>query len=498
MSDGLNQEPIDQTRPLACAFTPLTKRIVGLILIVVAIFWLSTIRAGHCWADDFAMYVHHAKNIAEGNPYENVKLIPNPYHPLYAPRSTPPLFPVLLVPVYAIAGLDMTAFKLVPVVSFLLALLPIFRLVSYELSCRSSIAVLLVLGFAPYLWNFKDEIRADYVFLLFIYCALLLLHNHFHEPRERVRLIPDSPAIVGVLLFLAYATRPAAVVLLGCALLFDFRRHHRVTKYSVILTITFGFLAVGQHLLFPSTGYAAQAVASGRGPGFYTLIYIITPAVFWANGHSHGVMLLLFVVTTAIAIAGFALRLRRRRTVLELFFGLYLLALIIWPTYEHLRYLIPVLPLYIFYLFGGLEHLATVVPPRAGRILLPLVLAIILVNFAVAYTAMDLHTVPEGLADPETQELLTWVRTSTPEDATIVFYRARLLSLFTGRAAATLNDPKYAATIWSYWKEIDADYLIVSYFDKDFWRDFARTHADKLPVVFRSADFTVHKIALQE
>jgi hypothetical protein len=40
-----------------------------LLLITIAIFHAVTIRQGHIWADDFAMYIHHAQNIVEGRPY---------------------------------------------------------------------------------------------------------------------------------------------------------------------------------------------------------------------------------------------------------------------------------------------------------------------------------------------------------------------------------------------------------------------------------------------
>ena len=66
---------------------------------LIGLFYLATIRPGHAWGDDFAQYIHHARNLATGVPYAATGYIYNPYNPTIGPRTYPPGFPLLLAPV---------------------------------------------------------------------------------------------------------------------------------------------------------------------------------------------------------------------------------------------------------------------------------------------------------------------------------------------------------------------------------------------------------------
>ncbi|MGC1645521.1 MAG: hypothetical protein WA741_06810 [Candidatus Sulfotelmatobacter sp.] len=53
------------------------KIYMGALLVAIGTFHAATVRQGHLWADDFAMYVHHARNIVEGHPYTDTNYIYN-------------------------------------------------------------------------------------------------------------------------------------------------------------------------------------------------------------------------------------------------------------------------------------------------------------------------------------------------------------------------------------------------------------------------------------
>jgi hypothetical protein len=40
-----------------------------LIILAVGAFFLTTLKEGHNWGDDFGLYILHAKNIAQGINY---------------------------------------------------------------------------------------------------------------------------------------------------------------------------------------------------------------------------------------------------------------------------------------------------------------------------------------------------------------------------------------------------------------------------------------------
>jgi hypothetical protein len=64
--------------------------LLAAFLLGIAIFYGFTLRPGHDWGDDFAMYVHHAKNIALGLPYNQTGYIWNPRFPMMGPPTYPP------------------------------------------------------------------------------------------------------------------------------------------------------------------------------------------------------------------------------------------------------------------------------------------------------------------------------------------------------------------------------------------------------------------------
>ena len=68
-------------------------------ILFVAVFYLSTIREGHDWGDDFSQYILHAENLASGAPYAPTRYLYNPDDPVTGPQQYPPGFPIALAPI---------------------------------------------------------------------------------------------------------------------------------------------------------------------------------------------------------------------------------------------------------------------------------------------------------------------------------------------------------------------------------------------------------------
>lgn len=74
--------------PADVAYRAIRLRIISLLmrekiypsalLAALGRFHAATVRQGHLWADDFAMYVHHAQNIVAARPYTDTGYIFNP------------------------------------------------------------------------------------------------------------------------------------------------------------------------------------------------------------------------------------------------------------------------------------------------------------------------------------------------------------------------------------------------------------------------------------
>jgi len=93
------------------------------VIAIAIVFHIATIRSGHLWEGDFALYTAHAINIANGLPFADTGYIFNPENPFLAPKSYPPVFPMFLAPVYKLFGLNLYAIKIANILAFALFLL---------------------------------------------------------------------------------------------------------------------------------------------------------------------------------------------------------------------------------------------------------------------------------------------------------------------------------------------------------------------------------------
>jgi 4-amino-4-deoxy-L-arabinose transferase-like glycosyltransferase len=138
------------------------------LLIFIFVFYASTLRYGHRWGDDYALYIHHAKNVATGFSYSSIGYLLDPYYPSYSVPMAPPVFPLLLAPVYRIFGMNFTALKMEEVVFFVAALAVLFSLFRTYLPPRYGLLLMAVIGLNPYFWNIKDDILSDIPFFFFL------------------------------------------------------------------------------------------------------------------------------------------------------------------------------------------------------------------------------------------------------------------------------------------------------------------------------------------
>ena len=83
--------------------------VIAALLALIAAFHLFVPIAEHGkWNDDANMFILHARNITEGAPYAEMHFIPNP-HMKTTPRYFPPVFPLIISPIYRTMGMDRAA-----------------------------------------------------------------------------------------------------------------------------------------------------------------------------------------------------------------------------------------------------------------------------------------------------------------------------------------------------------------------------------------------------
>ena len=463
------------------------------LLLLVGLYWSLTFREGHGWGGDFSLYIHHAINLLNGFPYGDTGYILNPAVPIVSPQNYPPVFPLLLAPVIFLFGLNLTALKMVVVVCFVLFLAVFTALIKRELPLLYLCAVIIVLGFNPYLWDFKDDIRSDIPFLLFVYVALYLIyHVPPHKRQERGAVAPAI--LTGLFFYLAYGTRTAGIVLPACLVGLDLLQQRKITRFTLVAELVIALGIIGQKLLFPSTDYAAQYTFDPAANLGHIIPYVKSTSVLWDNGYNDGVLLVISLVALASAATAVWLRLRSRPTILELFAFAYALVLVLWPVSQGIRFLIPIVPLFVFYTFYGIWQWGKWLPGNWSARLFWGVTAVILLSYGAKYTTLSFGALPSGVNQPESTALFEFVKEQTAETAVIIFRKPRVLALYTGRASAIYNPEDSEAEQWAFWREIGATYAIVSQWDEPHWQEFINRHPADFQLVYTNADFRVYRI----
>ena len=257
-----------------------------ILISAIGVFYFLTIREGHAWGGDFSLYIHHAKNIAEGLDYEDTGYIYNLYNPSLGPKTYPPIFPLLLAPFYKLYGLNLTAMKIEVIIMFLFFLFVYYMIFKHELPYKYLVMMIVLVGFNPYFWNFKDNVLSDIPFLMWTYLSLFfILKANQSKQSPRIQLLYSMFA--GLLIYLSYGTRSIGIVFIPCLFIHDLIRYKRLTKYTIRATLIFVFLLVLQTVFLHSDrSYFDQFTIDLRNILDNLISYALSLTVLLDNGYS--------------------------------------------------------------------------------------------------------------------------------------------------------------------------------------------------------------------
>lgn len=476
------------------------KVAVLIIIALVGVFYVLTVREGHDWGGDFSMYIHHAANIAQGTKYEDTGFIYNPAVPVMSPKAYPPIFPVMLSPIYRWFGLDLQAMKMEIIAFFLATLFLIFITFKGQMPLGYLLPLVAVIGFNPRFWSAKDSVTSDVPFMCFLYLTLFVLYRVYEGDRPKTDSLPYA-VLTGLLIYLAYGTRAVGLILVPAVVIYELIRFRRVTRFAAIAILVAAPLVILQGILVRATSsYFAIFMMSLKNPKILAanmIGYVMSVNVFWENGFSKIFKLALFGILYLLAALGYLRRIMTRVTVLEVLFPLYLITLLAFGGYEG-RYLLPLIPAYMFYAFSGLGSIDALGRRRWERPAFGLLMLMIVVSYVGNYAHTDFGQMREGVAKKESAELFQYLRDNTGGDDVLVFRNPRVVALFTDRRAGTYDPAARDDTeLWRFPEEIGADYLIVSSFipdDKRCLQPFVARHQDRFREVYSNQDFSVYSI----
>lgn len=493
----------------------LKRRLVLLLLFpCIGAFYALTLPEGFSWFGDAPAYVQHSLNIVEGRPYADTGYLQNPHHFL-APQAYPPGYPAIMAPVIAAFGVDVSLLRLQGILLFLAALAVLVLAFRSELPFALECVFVLAVGLHPFFWELLQRLSPDVAFALFSYASLAAYMHALEQRTTQRRLLWGLVAGVG--LASAVLTRSIGIVLVPCFLAYDlirFRRPSRPLLAALGLCLS---LYVGQLLLAgPSassrSGYEQlvqenlinRLASAVYGLPTILMRYVRVVDALWSNGYSRLLQHTLFLTSAPFVIAGFGRRLWHRFSVFEVFSLLYLAALLPW-TFVHARYLVPLIPLYYFYLFKGIAWLH-----EASRLSLRAVAAacalIALGTGAARYTALPAEPArPVVYTTPDAEALYERVRHYTEAGDVIASEFPRQIAFFTNRSVTIPPYDDRGNQVLAYLRKVGAKYVIVGppeemkpwptlYYEL---ADYVHRHPKHFEQVYANPTFQLYRIEPQ-
>jgi len=453
-----------------------------IILGCSGILVFANLTQGHNWGDDFASYIMQAKSIVDFTPHnfiESNRFTIEQSSNILGPIAYPWGFPLLLAPFYSIFGLNLIAFKMVGALSFILFLGVLWH--GFRKVHPPFILLCLVCFFAlnPVLLKYTNNILSDLPFLFLSTLSIVLIQSNIIDGRQHISKFWDS-ILIGLVIAIAFSVRSNGILLLitlGFSQIVAVLRERYTKQQSIpekeqgentqIFLISghrFSIKALLQHsvaylVFFSLVVIFASVFPEGGGSYLSQLKHISLPMLiehlnyyslllsrfFWGIPHEK----LVYMASIPFVIVGIIVRFRSAYP--EIIYSVLTIILYIcWPEPSGLRFLFPILPFYVSFLFSGLEWLSQKKEPmgmgerRLRKVICFTPGLVIILCFAIISARDASHTyfankISVGPYSETSQRMFTFIADHIDATKTVIFPKPRAMRLLTNRKSIAID-----------------------------------------------------------
>jgi hypothetical protein len=438
--------------------------VLVIILGLAAVLGLLLLTKGQDWGDDFAAYIMQAQSIVKGNEQSFIErnaFTINSTDFLLGPVAYPWGYPLVLASVYSVTGLNLIALKLPDLVFFIAFLFVLFRFYRRRLSSTESLLLVGIFAFHPQFLGFLDEILSDVPYLFFSFLALLVMDAYFTNENRAWKNIRHNlfPAVIGVVVFAVSFVRSTGLILLPTFLAiqaFEFWRvrrdslaRNRIIWDSVIFGLSFGVLWLASALIFPSGpesyladfGSASPAVIINNSIYYFGLFgNFFDPLIYWQPAYW---ILLIFGCISIWAA-------RKQELVPLVYFGFSILLLLLWPVGQGVRFIFPLLPLFVYFSFSGMKTAVLRLNAQYHKAVIALIyafwgvllIASLLGSVMLAYANLQNDRNLSGPFDAYSIATYQFIINNTAANDPVIFFKPRVMHLMTNRDSLAIDNCK--------------------------------------------------------
>lgn len=503
---AVNDSPTKHLR--ARLFTPILALVATLLFVVIYLARMD--RLVGMFQDD-AWYVLLGKALATGHGYTLINSPTGGILPLY-----PPAFPFLISLAFRILPQfpeNLWLIKSLSVAAMFLTGLACYRFFTRYRSMPGTLSLALssCVALAPGLvFIATSSVMSECIFAM-VQMLVLIAVERCAEARDKGAFWIFALLAAAVSSW-AFLTRSIAVTLIIATLIYLAKE--RLFKSALVFLLGVGLLAgswtifsrmhaptaeqraeVNTYVVRPYTEQFWDRVAGLKSAGEISLGEL--PERLWNNSLSiissdlGGIVMPIFfpalnqglaergtvaqllvsLLITGLIIAGFVSVAREKTTVVEFSLVLSVLIVIIWP-FPPYRFLLPSLPLFLFYFQRGVKLLMDLHQQYSevkhkydpylgltGASLLIFVLSLIgNANYIQRKNAEDESQHPKWIrVFNENEAIMKWVAENLPQSEAVVSANPALVHLYTGHKTISFEGP---VENWARWKRLGVRYLV--------------------------------------
>jgi hypothetical protein len=487
------------------------KQLLLSILLFLPLFFIN-IQDEHNWGDDFALYLHQAKNLVEGESPQETGLIFNEDNPIMV-SSVSIGFSILLAPVYVISKGSILAFSYY--MTFFLVLAAIALLVFFRKRFPFWLSLVLVLLIVYNRWvlDFKYNILSDIPFLALLFILINLFEKKWKN--DYLKFI-----ILGVVAGFVMSVRTLGIVFVlaviaislyelisyrvkegGCAI----NARQRMLQLMIFAVLSIGFYKFLDAVFFPEPkngsyiGYLQEHNIWEVFVAHLGYYYNFFCGFFHTFKIPREIHLFNVIIVSTFLFSGFILKLFRKIEITDFFFIGFLLVVFAYPANPGFRYLLPLIPFVFIYVAESFVFLARILKIEKKFILASAFFVILLMQYEPGIARMAR---PEKLDKiygpqlPESKEVFNYIRENTADTSVFVFIKPRAFSLYTDRQCLANNKrQRDTDSLNAIYRKHNVDYLLQNYneiIDSPMLM-YVEAYEDQLEKVFENEHFRLYR-----
>ncbi len=468
------------------------------LLMAVASLFIHQ-RNTHDWGGDFGMYLQQAENIATGQDISTSYYLFNPDYAVLGPRHYPAGFPVLLSPLFVSENPDIEQVLFLMAIFMALYGFASFLFFRKKTSEIVAVGLAFVLLFNHWLLQIKTQILADLPFALFF-----VLSIYFLQQKKRL-LIPAILTISFAILIKSAGWIIPVALLIETALNFIRKRafswKDEKGNLIIIASVAALLLTINKLILQIPGGtslYANHFSISNLWGNINTSAeYLLKVTAQFMNPYNENFTAVTFILKTlfiAFMLLGMFRRIPNRVKTFDIITFAYLLLLLIYPYHAAgIRFLLPVLPVLLYYAVEGIRMLSLETKTKkAMGIGVFLVIALLYLGPAIRMEQRE-SQVKDGPYTKESKDLFNFIERNTLPGDVFAFAKPRVLGYFTKRHSFAPNPKSNPEKVSLLINKNSTDYILIY---KTLQQPALETyvHQQQLKPVYKKNGFELYQI----